>query len=67
VRKLKASTKDKSVWQPEVDKLLALKKQLIAAQAHGTNDTPKTGGNNIAELEKAIAEQVYIHTCRRFS
>lgn len=29
VRKLKASSQDKSVWQPEVNKLLALKKDLV--------------------------------------
>ncbi|XP_070141516.1 bifunctional glutamate/proline--tRNA ligase-like [Drosophila kikkawai] len=32
VRKLKSSTKDKAVWQPEVNVLLELKKQLEAAQ-----------------------------------
>lgn len=30
VRKLKSGGSDKSVWQPEVDKLLALKKELVA-------------------------------------
>ncbi|KAL0859026.1 hypothetical protein ABMA27_010878 [Loxostege sticticalis] len=52
VRKLKASTKDKAVWQPEVDKLLELKKQLAAAQA----PAPATG-RSAQDLEKAIAEQ----------
>jgi methionyl-tRNA synthetase len=32
VRKLKASTKDKTIWQPEVNALLDLKKQLAALQ-----------------------------------
>ncbi|KAJ0170340.1 hypothetical protein K1T71_014268 [Dendrolimus kikuchii] len=54
VRKLKASTKDKSAWQPEVDKLLALKRQLAAAQAQ---PSPSTSGGNVTDLEKAIAEQ----------
>lgn len=31
VRKLKEGGADKSLWQPEVNKLLALKSQLIAA------------------------------------
>ncbi|XP_050358671.1 methionine--tRNA ligase, cytoplasmic isoform X2 [Nymphalis io] len=51
VRKLKASTKDKSVWQPEVNALLALKKQLADSQ-------PAAGSvASVASLEKAIAEQ----------
>ncbi|KAM3955443.1 LOW QUALITY PROTEIN: methionyl-tRNA synthetase 1 [Aphomia sociella] len=53
VRQLKASTKDKTVWQPEVNKLLELKKQLAAAQAQ----TKTNGPSSVAELEKAIAEQ----------
>lgn len=57
VRKLKASTKDKSVWQPEVDKLLALKKQLSGAQAQVVQPAPPAGEETIATLEKAIAEQ----------
>lgn len=32
VRKVKASTKDKAVWQPEVNALLDLKKRLAALQ-----------------------------------
>jgi methionyl-tRNA synthetase len=59
VRKLKASTKDKAVWQPEVNRLLDLKKQLASAQ---TNANANTNANvqktNVAELEKAIVEQV---------
>lgn len=31
VRKLKEASKEKSVWQPEVDKLLQLKAKLAAA------------------------------------
>jgi len=41
VRKLKESGADKSVWQPEVAKLLAFKKQL--AEATGV---PLTNNNN---------------------
>ncbi|XP_052754353.1 methionine--tRNA ligase, cytoplasmic isoform X1 [Galleria mellonella] len=54
VRQLKATTKDKSVWQPEVDKLLALKKQLADAQAQTSAPAPT---ESVASLEKAIAEQ----------
>ncbi|XP_049882572.1 methionine--tRNA ligase, cytoplasmic [Pectinophora gossypiella] len=55
VRQLKASTKDKSVWQPEVAKLLELKKQLTAAQAQP--GPPAAAAGDVAGLEKAIAEQ----------
>lgn len=59
VRQIKSSTKDKAVWQPEVDKLLALKKQLTAAQ---TQAKPAAGaslaGDSVENLEKAITEQV---------
>ncbi|KAI8441228.1 hypothetical protein MSG28_014877 [Choristoneura fumiferana] len=55
VRNLKASTKDKTVWTPEVNKLLELKKQLAAAQAQP--QAPPTSGDSVASLEKAIAEQ----------
>ncbi|XP_073964491.1 methionyl-tRNA synthetase 1 isoform X2 [Choristoneura fumiferana] len=55
VRQLKASTKDKAVWAPEVNKLLELKKQLAAAQAQP--QAPPTSGDSVASLEKAIAEQ----------
>ncbi|XP_028156681.1 methionine--tRNA ligase, cytoplasmic isoform X5 [Ostrinia furnacalis] len=57
VRKLKASTKDKAVWQPEVDKLLQLKKQLAAAQSSQLQTTTGSSGQSAADLEKAIAEQ----------
>ncbi|CAK1593122.1 unnamed protein product [Parnassius mnemosyne] len=58
VRKLKASTKDKTVWQPEVDKLLQLKKQLTAAQAQTNNaQSANSDTDSVASLEKAIAEQ----------
>ncbi|CAK1548881.1 unnamed protein product [Leptosia nina] len=57
VRQLKSSTKDKSVWQPEVEKLLDLKKKLAAAQSN-TQATPVANSTeSIADLEKAIAEQ----------
>ncbi|CAH0717117.1 unnamed protein product, partial [Brenthis ino] len=55
VRQLKATTKDKTVWKPEVDKLLALKKQLAEAQKN--NATSNNSNNDVASLEKAIAEQ----------
>ncbi|XP_038217686.1 methionine--tRNA ligase, cytoplasmic isoform X2 [Zerene cesonia] len=54
VRHLKASTKDKSVWQPEVNRLLELKKQLTVAQAQPQGDT---AGADVASLEKAVAQQ----------
>uniref|UniRef100_S4P722 Methionine--tRNA ligase, cytoplasmic n=2 Tax=Pararge aegeria TaxID=116150 RepID=S4P722_9NEOP len=58
VRKLKSTTKDKSVWQPEVNKLLALKKQLGDAQSQSKTSVPNVAANNsAANLEKAIAEQ----------
>ncbi|XP_026745297.1 bifunctional glutamate/proline--tRNA ligase-like, partial [Trichoplusia ni] len=55
VRQLKASTKDKSVWQPEVNKLLDLKKQLATAQASSTPQ--QTASSTPEELEKELAEQ----------
>ncbi|TMW40661.1 hypothetical protein DOY81_014257 [Sarcophaga bullata] len=62
VRQLKASTKDKTVWQPEVNKLLDLKKQLAEAQskqASTTTETKQNGNvsNNIKDLESAIQAQ----------
>lgn len=72
VRQLKSTTKDKAVWQPEVDKLLALKKQLAAAQTQNTTNTntqraqstptgvtgvSRVSGGDVASLEKAVAEQ----------
>ncbi|XP_013136733.1 PREDICTED: methionine--tRNA ligase, cytoplasmic isoform X2 [Papilio polytes] len=56
VREIKASTKDKTVWQPEVNKLLDLKKQLEAAKVAHKN-TSTTSSDSVASLEKAIAEQ----------
>lgn len=63
VRQLKAQTKDKSVWQPEVNKLLDLKKQLDAAQSGTstpatTNPAPASDANQVKELEDKIAKQV---------
>ncbi|XP_068621772.1 methionine--tRNA ligase, cytoplasmic [Battus philenor] len=52
VRKLKASTKDKTVWQPEVNKLLDLKKQLEAAKS-----APAACNNDVASLEQEVAVQ----------
>ncbi|XP_058982072.1 methionine--tRNA ligase, cytoplasmic-like [Musca domestica] len=62
VRQLKAQTKDKSVWQPEVNKLLDLKKQLAAAQSGTstpapTNPAPASDANQVKELEDKIAKQ----------
>lgn len=65
VRQLKASTKDKAVWQPEVNILLDLKKQLAAAQSAAAAPssvaaTPAVGaaGGDVKELEDKIAKQV---------
>ncbi|XP_059062599.1 methionine--tRNA ligase, cytoplasmic isoform X2 [Achroia grisella] len=57
VRKLKETTKDKSVWQPEVNKLLELKKQLVAVTAKQPTNQQINGPSDVASLEKAIAEQ----------
>lgn len=62
VRQLKASTKDKTVWQPEINKLLDLKKQLAEAQskqASTITETKQNGNvsNNIKDLESAIQAQ----------
>ncbi|XP_039480722.1 methionine--tRNA ligase, cytoplasmic [Drosophila santomea] len=63
VRQLKASTKDKAVWQPEVTKLLDLKKQLEEAKktapaaAPATAAAPSGGSQSVQDLEKAIQEQ----------
>ncbi|ALC42554.1 CG15100 [Drosophila busckii] len=56
VRQLKASTKDKTVWQPEVSKLLELKKQLEAAQKSAPA-VPQKGVQTVADLEKAVQAQ----------
>ncbi|CAB3241591.1 unnamed protein product [Arctia plantaginis] len=55
VRELKASTKDKSVWQPEVQKLLDLKKQLAAAQA--TPQLAKSPSTKKADPKERLAAQ----------
>ncbi|XP_030373626.1 methionine--tRNA ligase, cytoplasmic [Scaptodrosophila lebanonensis] len=62
VRQLKASTKDKAVWQPEVAKLLDLKKQLEAAQKTTTAPFPsdnakQNGTRSVQELEAAVQAQ----------
>ncbi|CAD7013931.1 unnamed protein product [Ceratitis capitata] len=61
VRQLKASTKDKAVWQPEVNVLLDLKKQLTAAQAAppaAVASAPAVVDNAKAkELEERITQQ----------
>ncbi|XP_055839978.1 methionine--tRNA ligase, cytoplasmic [Episyrphus balteatus] len=64
VRALKQSKADKSVWQPEVNILLDLKKQLAAAQAQAPAETtptvtptPANDDIKIKELEEKIAKQ----------
>jgi methionyl-tRNA synthetase len=61
VRKLKAETKDKTIWQPEVNKLLELKKNLAEAQKNSPNPNTLEGtlSNNeaITAIEKEIAAQ----------
>lgn len=54
MRQLKASTKDKAVWQPEVNKLLELKKQLATAESLPAQ------APDVASIEKAVAEQVIL-------
>lgn len=63
VRQLKATTKDKAVWQPEVNVLLDLKKQLTAAQAApptapAATATPVASSEKVKELEQRITQQV---------
>ncbi|KAH8261566.1 hypothetical protein KR044_011192 [Drosophila immigrans] len=64
VRQLKASTKDKAVWQPEVTKLLDLKKQLEAAQKTAATAAPaaatapqQSGAQTVQQLEQAVQAQ----------
>ncbi|XP_053963720.1 methionine--tRNA ligase, cytoplasmic [Anastrepha ludens] len=58
VRQLKAATKDKSGWQPEVNVLLDLKKQLTAAQAAPpATSTPSVSDGKVKELEQRITQQ----------
>lgn len=63
VRQLKATTKDKAQWQPEVNKLLDLKKQLEEAKKTAPGSTaaptsaPTNGSQSVQDLEKAIQEQ----------
>lgn len=45
VRKLKAAGSEKTVWQPEVDKLLELKKALIAAGGAPAAPPPSSSKN----------------------
>lgn len=45
------------MWQPEVNKLLDLKKQLEAAKVAHKN-TSTTSSESVASLEKSVAEQV---------
>ncbi|XP_075988296.1 methionyl-tRNA synthetase 1 isoform X2 [Anticarsia gemmatalis] len=66
VRQIKGSTKDKTVWQPEVNKLLELKKQLAAVQAAAKKQAepkdclpapPASGEDTVESLQKAITAQ----------
>lgn len=61
MRQLKSSSKDKSVWQPEVTKLLDLKKQLAEAEKSAATATPAKpqhgGPEDVASLEAAVAAQ----------
>jgi methionyl-tRNA synthetase len=60
VRKLKSETKDKTVWQPEVNILLELKKKLAEAEKAAA-EAPKLeqayGAADVAALEAAVAAQ----------
>lgn len=58
VRQLKsANTKDKSVWQPEVNILLDLKKQLEAANNSSLNEKNCSNKDQIADLQQQIAKK----------
>jgi methionyl-tRNA synthetase len=61
VRLLKSSSKEKSVWQPEVTKLLDLKKQLAEAEKSAAAAPPpkpqQEGSEDVASLEAAVAAQ----------
>lgn len=46
IRKLKTETKDKSVVQPEVDKLLDLKKKLAELQGAPVATPSQSGGKS---------------------
>lgn len=69
VRKLKEGGADKSVWQPEVAKLLALKKQLAEATTNAASQNGKSVRNNLVAkpvenngdvkaIEDEVAKQV---------
>jgi len=45
-RTLKSETKDKSVWQPAVDKLLDLKKKLAELQGTPAATPSQSGGKS---------------------
>lgn len=61
VRQLKsANPKDKSVWQPEVNILLDLKKQLEAANNNSLNEKTCSNKDQIADLQQQITKQVII-------
>lgn len=61
MRQLKSSSKDKTVWQPEVTKLLELKKQLAEAEKTAAAALPakplQQGSKDVASLEAAVAAQ----------
>lgn len=59
VRALKASKVEKAVWQPEVNVLLDLKKQLAEAEAKTKNGEPVKGdAGAVKDLEEQITKQV---------
>ncbi|XP_044761926.1 methionine--tRNA ligase, cytoplasmic [Coccinella septempunctata] len=62
VRKLKEGGADKSVWQPEVKKLLALKEKLKVATtneaSNGLKDDPKVASNGLKEDPKVVEEEI---------
>lgn len=60
LRQLKTTTKDKAVLQPEITKLLDLKKQLEAAQkaqAAPVANAAQSGSKTVGDLEKAVQVQ----------
>lgn len=59
LRQLKTTTKDKGVLQPEITKLLDLKKQLEAAQkaTPAASATAHQGSSSVQDLEKAVQVQ----------
>ncbi|CAG9766282.1 unnamed protein product [Ceutorhynchus assimilis] len=57
VRKLKEGGADKSIWQPEVSKLLALKQQLIKISSEDDAKKKPTNKLDIKALEEEVTKQ----------